>query len=57
MTKLYYLVLFDCLSLFLGVVISLIKLILWLNFPTDKKAEGMVGSHGGRTIETYFIST
>ena len=34
----------DCFPLFLQVLISLIKLILWLKFSTDKRqAENMVG--------------
>ena len=40
----WYVVSFDCFSLFLHFLTSLIKLILWLGFSTNQRqAEDMVG--------------
>ena len=42
----YYYVLFNCFSLLLRFLTSLIELILWLSFPIDKRqAEDMEGIH------------
>ena len=51
----YYLLSFDCFSLFLSFLISLIKLILWLKFPppTDKRQAEDVGYKDHRVLFSF----
>ena len=42
----HYLVSFDCFSLFLHFLTSLIKLILWLKFFTDRRQGEDMGGQG-----------
>ena len=51
----YYLVSLDCFPLFLYVLISLIKLILWLKFSMGKRQAEDIGG-GARTIGSCSIS-